>query len=159
MSRVLVAYFSASGVTEKVAEMLSEVIGADLFKIEPKVPYTDADLDWRNDSSRSSAEMKNLSFRPEIKEKYLDISNYDTVYIGYPVWWYVAPTVINTFLEGLDLSGKTVIPFATSGGSGIGKTEEYLLKSCKGARLLEGKRIERDITREELNAWVNSLNL
>lgn len=159
MSRILVAYFSASGVTERVAERLAEAAGAELFKIEPKVPYTDADLDWKNDGSRSSVEMKNPAFRPEIRENTLDMSRYDTIFVGYPVWWYVAPTVINTFLEDLDLSGKTVIPFATSGGSGIGKTEEYLSNSCKGARLLEGKRLKKDITGEEITDWVNSLNL
>lgn len=159
MSRILTAYFSASGVTEKVAERLAEVTGAELFKIEPKVPYTDADLNWQDKNSRSSVEMQDLSFRPEIKENTLDISKYDTIYIGYPVWWYVAPTVINTFLEQFDLSGKTVIPLATSGSSGIGDTKKYLSDSCKGANLLEGKRVDRNISKEELTEWVKSLNV
>lgn len=154
MSKILTAYFSASGVTEKVAERLAQAAGADIFKIEPKVPYTEADLDWRNKNSRSSIEMQNLSLRPEIKEIPLDISKYDTVFIGYPVWWYIAPTIINTFLESLDLKGKTVIPFATSGSSGIGNTEEYLSKSCNGAKLLEGKRFDKDVSKEELSDWV-----
>lgn len=157
MSKILTAYFSASGVTEKVSERLAQAAGADIFRIEPKIPYTEADLDWRNKNSRSSIEMQNLSFRPEIKENPLDISKYDTVFIGYPVWWYIAPTIINTFLESLDLKGKTVIPFATSGSSGIGNTEEYLSKSCNGARLLEGKRFDKDVSREELSEWVKSL--
>ena len=119
MSRKLVAYFSASGVTAKVAETLSEAIGADLYEIEPKVPYTKADLDWMDKKSRSSIEMNNPTSRPSIAGKRDNMDDYDTVFVGFPIWWYVAPTIINTFLESYDLTGETIIPFATSGGSGI----------------------------------------
>nr|MBQ4319438.1 NAD(P)H-dependent oxidoreductase [Clostridia bacterium] len=139
MSKKLVAYFSASGVTAKLAETLSEAVGADLYAIEPQVPYTAADLNWRDLNSRSSLEMKDLSSRPAIAGRVDNIDEYDTIFVGFPIWWYVAPTIINTFLESYDLTGKTVIPFATSGGSGMGKTNEKLKDSCPGAKLLEGK--------------------
>lgn len=139
MSRKLVAYFSASGVTAKVAEKLSEAIGADLYAIEPEVPYTKADLDWMDKKSRSTIEMNNPASRPAIAGKRDNMNDYDTVFVGFPIWWYVAPTIINTFLESYDLTGKTIIPFATSGGSDMGKTNEKLLPSCKGAKLLDGK--------------------
>lgn len=130
MSRKLVAYFSASGVTAKVAETLSDALGADLFEIVPKVRYMKADLDWRD-----------------------NVADYDTIYVGFPIWWYVAPTIINTFLESYDLVGKTIIPFATSGGSGMGKTNEKLIPSCAGAKLLEGKVFNANATRQELADW------
>ena len=135
MSRKLVAYFSASGVTAKVAETLAEAIGADIFEIEPKVPYTKADLDWTNRQSRSSIEMNDPASRPAIAGVRDNMADYDTLFVGFPIWWYVAPTIINTFLESYDLTGKTIIPFATSGGSGMGKTNEKLLPSCAGAKL------------------------
>lgn len=113
----LVAYFSASGVTEKTAERLAKAINADLFEIKPAVPYTEADLDWRDDKSRSTVEMKNPDFRPEIAKKLGNMSDYDEIFIGFPIWWYVAPTIIDTFVESYDFSGKTLVPFATSGGS------------------------------------------
>ena len=138
MSKKLVAYFSASGVTAKVAERLSESIGADLHEITPKVRYTDADLDWREKTSRSSIEMSNPASRPEIERIRDNMQDYDTIYLGFPIWWYIAPTIINTFLESYDLTGKTIVPFATSGGSGMGKTNELLLPSCPGAILTEG---------------------
>ena len=122
MSNKLVAYFSASGVTAKVAETLAEAIGADIFEIEPKVPYTEADLNWMNKNARSTIEMNDPASRPEIAAKRDNMADYDTIFVGFPIWWYVAPTIINTFLESYDLTGKTIIPFATSGGSGIGKT-------------------------------------
>ena len=115
MSRKLVAYFSASGVTAKVAEKLSEAIGADLYAIEPEVPYTKADLDWMDKKSRSTIEMNNPASRPAITGKRDNMNDYDTVFVGFPIWWYVAPTIINTFLESYDLTDKTIIPFATSG--------------------------------------------
>lgn len=148
----LVAYFSAEGTTKKAAEALAGEIGADLFEIEPAEAYTKADLDWTNPSSRSSTEMKNKSFRPEIIKKTLDLSAYDTVFVGFPIWWYVAPTVINTFGESYDFSGKTVVPFATSGGSGMGKTIEELIPSFKGATVVEGKVVNR-MTPSELKAF------
>lgn len=119
MSKKLVAYFSASGVTEKMAKTLAEVTGADLFEIQPAVPYTTADLDWMNKKSRSSVEMSNPDSRPEIGNKIPDMGQYDTVFVGFPIWWYVAPTIINTFLESYDFTGKKIATFATSGGSGL----------------------------------------
>ena len=159
MSRQLVAYFSASGMTAKVAERLSEAIGADLYEIEPQVAYTKADLDWMDKKSRSTIEMNDPASRPAISGQRDNMDTYDTVYVGFPIWWYVAPTIINTFLESYDFNGKTIIPFATSGGSGMGKTNEKLQSSCPGAKLLEGKVLPSNITIAELNAWVESLKL
>lgn len=157
MSRKLVAYFSASGVTAKVAEKLAEAIGADIFSIEPDIPYTTADLDWENKKSRSSIEMADPNSRPAIANKRGDMDKYDTIFVGFPIWWYVAPTIINTFLESYDLTGKTIIPFATSGGSGMGKTNEKLLPSCPGANLLTGKVFHPNVTYTELSQWANAL--
>lgn len=145
MSRKLVAYFSASGVTAKVAETLSEAIGADLYEIEPEVPYTKADLDWMDKQSRSALEMKDPTSRPAIKGKRDNMDDYDTIFVGFPIWWYVAPTIINTFLESYDLAGKTIIPFATSGSSGMGKTNEKLQPSCPNAKLIEGKIFKKSV--------------
>ena len=157
MSRKLVAYFSASGVTAKVAETLSDALGADLFEIVPKVRYTKADLDWRDKTSRSTIEMNDPSSRPEIEALRDNVTDYDTIYVGFPIWWYVAPTIINTFMESYDLASKTIIPFATSGGSGMGKTNEKLMPSCPGARLVEGKVFSANATRQELADWANQL--
>lgn len=159
MSRKLVAFFSASGVTAKVAEKLSDTIGADLFAIEPKVPYTKADLDWMDKKSRSTLEMKDPTSRPEIARVRDNMEEYDTVFVGFPIWWYVAPTIINTFLESYDLTGKTIIPFATSGGSGMGKTNEKLMPSCKGAKLLDGKVLKANAGTKELDDWVAGLSI
>ena len=159
MSRKLVAYFSASGVTAGVAQTLSETIGADLFAIEPEIPYTKADLNWMDKTSRSTLEMNDPESRPAIAKKRDNMEDYDTIFVGFPIWWYVAPTIINTFLESYDLIGKTIIPFATSGGSGIGKTNEKLLPSCKGAVLLEGKILKSNSSTMELMDWVNSLKI
>ena len=157
MSRKLVAYFSASGVTAKVAEKLSEAIGADLYAIEPEVPYTKADLDWMDKKSRSTIEMNNPASRPAIAGKRDNMNDYDTVFVGFPIWWYVAPTIINTFLESYDLTGKTIIPFATSGGSDMGKTTEKLLPSCKGAKLLNGKVFKASVSGADLAKWAEGL--
>lgn len=159
MSRKLVAFFSASGVTAKVAETLSETIGADLFAIEPKVPYTKADLDWMDKNSRSTLEMNDPASRPEIARVRDNMDEYDTVFVGFPIWWYVAPTIINTFLESYDMTGKTIIPFATSGGSGMGKTNEKLMPSCKGAKLLDGKVVKANVGPKELDDWVAGLRI
>lgn len=159
MSRKLVAYFSASGVTAKVAETLAEAIGADIFEIEPKVPYTKADLDWTNRQSRSSIEMNDPASRPAIAGVRDNMADYDTLLVGFPIWWYVAPTIINTFLESYDLTGKTIIPFATSGGSGMGKTNEKLLPSCAGAKLIEGKVFKSNVSKAEMNQWASGLSL
>ena len=157
MSRKLVAYFSASGVTAKVAEKLSEAIGADLYAIEPEVPYTKADLDWMDKKSRSTIEMNNPASRPAIAGKRDNMNDYDTVFVGFPIWWYVAPTIINTFLESYDLTGKPIIPFATSGGSDMGKTNEKLLPSCKGAKLLNGKVFKASVSGADLAKWAEGL--
>ena len=139
VSKVLVAYFSASGVTAKLAKRLAEAIGADLHEIQPEVPYTNADLDWMNKKSRSSVEMNDKSFRPAVANKVENMEQYSVIFTAFPIWWYVAPTIINTFLESYDLKGKTIIPFATSGGSNMGKTNEKLAPSCPDAKLLHGK--------------------
>ena len=159
MSKKLVVYFSASGVTAKVAETLAEAIGADIFEIEPKVPYTEADLNWMDKKARSTIEMSDPASRPEIAVKRDNMKDYDTIFVGFPIWWYVAPMIINTFLESYDLTGKTIIPFATSGGSGMGKTNEKLLPSCKGAKLLDGKVFRGSVSHKELAAWVAGLNI
>lgn len=157
MSKKLVAYFSASGVTEKLAKRLANVVGADIFKIKPEKPYTAADLDWTNKKSRSSVEMSDKSFRPAIAEKLDNIAEYDTIYVGFPIWWYVAPTIINTFLEQHELTGKTIIPFATSGTSLMGKTNSELAPSCRGAILKEGKRFDATADEAELKKWADSI--
>lgn len=159
MSKILVAYFSASGVTAKRAEMLAEAVGADLFEIKPEVPYTRADLDWTNKKSRSSIEMNDPKSRPAIAEKVSGMDNYDTILVGFPIWWYVAPTIINTFLESYDLSGKTIIPFATSGGSGMGKVNESLQPSCPGAKLLQGKMLNGRVSENELKKWLDGFHI
>ena len=159
MSRKLVAYFSATGVTAKVAETLAEAIGADIYEIEPAVPYSKADLDWTNQKSRSSIEMSDPASRPVITGKRDNMEDYDTVFVGFPIWWYVAPHIINTFLESYDLTGKTIVPFATSGGSDMGKTNEKLMPSCAGAKLIEGKVFNHSASHEELAAWVDGLQI
>lgn len=156
MAKVLVAYFSASGVTAGLAKKLSSVIGADLFEIKAEVPYTDADLDWTNKKSRSSVEMNDKAFRPAIANKVSDIEQYDTIFVAFPIWWYVAPTIINTFLEQYDLTGKTIVPVATSGGSGMGNTNKELANSCKGATLKDGKRFSAGVSESELKEWAES---
>ena len=159
MRKKLVAYFSATGTTAKVAKTLAKATGADIFEVVPKVAYTKADLDWTNKNSRSTVEMNNPSSRPEIEPKCDSMAEYDTIFVGFPIWWYVAPTIINTFLESYDLAEKTIIPFATSGGSGMGKTNENLAPSCTGAKLLEGKVFSSRVSEKELAAWVRGLGL
>lgn len=156
MSKFLVAYFSATGTTAKAARLLSEPLGADLFEIVPAQPYSKKDLNWLDRKSRSTLEMKDPSSRPEIAKLSDNIADYDIIFIGFPIWWYVAPTIINTFLEGLDLSGKTVIPFATSGGSGMGKTNERLAPSCPNSKLLEGKLLNR-ANEKKIAQWLSTL--
>lgn len=156
MSKILVAYFSASGETARLAKTLAGVIGGDLFEIRPQTAYTAADLDWNNAKSRSSVEMNDKSFRPAVSGKVEDMGQYDRVFVGFPIWWYVAPTIINTFLEQYDLTGKTVIPFATSGMSGMGQTNRELQGSCRGANLVEGKRFANGTEAAELKAWADT---
>ncbi len=156
--KILVAYFSAGGVTAKVAKTLAEATDADIYEIAPVKPYTNADLNWNDRNSRSSVEMSDKSSRPEIAGKVENMDEYDTVFVGFPIWWYVAPTIINTFLESYDLAGKSIIPFATSGGSGMGKTNAFLQPSCKGARLLEGKVLNNQ-SAQSIKAWAESLKI
>ena len=139
MSRKLVAYFSASGNTAALAEKLAKAAGADLYEIKPAVPYTREDLNWQNKQSRSSVEMSDHGSRPALADTMANAAAYDTVYIGFPVWWYIAPTIINSFLESYDFSGKKIILFATSGGSGFGKAVQNLTLSAPGAQIVEGK--------------------
>ena len=160
MGKALVTYFSASGVTAKAAEILSEAIGADLYEIRPEIPYTKADLDWMDEKSRSTIEMKNKAFRPAIADKDAKIEEYDTIFVGFPIWWYVAPTIINTFLESYDFTGKKVVIFATSGGSGFGKTmEELEVSVSSSAELIQGELMNGSQSFEKVNAWVKKLNL
>ena len=149
----LVAYFSASGTTKKLAEELASAIGADVYEIKPKVPYTRADLNWMDKKSRSTLEMKDPSSRPELADADARIAEYGTVFLGFPIWWYVAPTIINTFLESYDFTGKKIVLFATSGGSGFGHTREALLKSAKGATIVEGGLLNGRHSAAELKSW------
>ena len=153
MKKLLVAYFSASGVTAQAAETIAETIGADLYEIRPETPYTPADLDWMNRRSRSSVEMNDPASRPAIAEPAADIEQYDTSLVGFPVWWYVEPRIVDTFLESYDFSGKTMIPFATSGGSGIGKAEQSLKSHCPSAVWKPGKLLNH----ADIKAWAKSL--
>jgi len=150
--KALVAYFSAEGTTKRAAERLAAAVGADLYEIRPAVPYTRADLDWTDKNSRSTKEMKDPASRPEIAGRCENMDAYDTVYLGFPIWWYVAPTIIDTFLESYDFAGKTVIPFATSGGSGMGKTVEVLKKVCPAADWKKGGMVN-GLSEEALAAW------
>lgn len=153
MKKVLVAYFSASGVTAKLAQKLASAIGADLHEIRPETPYTDADLNWMDKKSRSSVEMNDKSFRPAIANKVENMDQYDVVFTAFPIWWYVAPTIINTFLEQYDLTGKKIVPVATSGGSGMGNTNKELAPSCKGATLEEEKKFPAGASGADLKKW------
>ena len=153
MSKTLVAYFSASGTTAKVAKKMAEAIGADLFEIKPETPYSGADLNWQNKNSRSSVEMNDRSSRPAIAVKAADMPQYDVVFVGFPVWWYREPSIIDTFMESYDFAGKTVIPFATSGGSGLGDSAANMQKLAKGAKVVNGKRFSGSASSEELKAW------
>lgn len=156
MSKRLVAYFSASGVTAKVAENLADAIGADIFEIQPEVPYTKADLNWMDKKARTTIEMSDPTSRPAIAAKRDNIDEYDTIFVGFPIWWYVAPTIVNTFLESYNLKGKTIIPFATSGGSGMGRTVDELRKLCPNANWKAGKMVN-GVSDKALADWANAL--
>ncbi len=158
MSKILVAYFSASGTTKRAASLLAKAAGADLFEIQPKTPYTAADLDWTNKKSRSSLEMNDPSSRPEIASRVENLSAYDAIFLGFPIWWYTAPTIIKTFLEAHDFSGKQIVLFATSGGSGLGKTESALRPCAPNAVWKSGKLIN-GASETALKIWVESLKL
>ena len=151
--KVLVAYFSASGVTARVADRLSKAIGADIFEIKPAQVYTSADLDWTNKKSRSSVEMDDRNSRPEIANKVENMSQYDVIFVGFPIWWYREPSIIDTFMESYDFSGKQVIPFATSGGSGMGDSGSIMQKLAPKAKVDSGKRFSSGVSEKDLKDW------
>lgn len=157
MGKRLVAYFSASGTTRKAAEMIAEAAGADLYEIVPKQPYSKADLNWMDKKSRSSIEMSNKKFRPEISDADVRVDQYEEILLGFPIWWYVAPTIINTFLESYDFTGKKIILFATSGGSGFGNTVSELKVSAPDAEIVEGK-VFGKATKQEIAEWVKGIS-
>ena len=150
MSEKLVAYFSATGTTKRAAEKLAAKTGADLYEIVPAQPYTSADLNWNDKSSRSSKEMNDLDCRPELGGEPLDLAGYDTVYLGFPVWWYVAPRIINSFIEANDLSGKNVVVWVTSGGSGLGRTVPELEQCAPGVNFIEGGRVSGEASIDKI---------
>ena len=158
MSKILVAYFSASGVTAKAAKKLADAANADIYEIRPAVPYTQADLNWMDKKSRSSVEMNDRSSRPELVDKNADIAGHEIILLGFPIWWYSAPTIINTFLESYDFSGKKIVLFATSGGSGLGKTAAELKKSVAAdVKITDGRMLNGNISENELKKWVETL--
>ena len=163
-NKTLVAYFSATGNTKKVAETIAEITGGTLFEIEPAHQYTEEDLDGWNESARGTRESKDRSTRPEVKNKVQDMAQYDTIYLGFPIWWYTCPTIVNTFLEQYDLTGKTIIPFATSGGSNFGNTEKDLKISAPDAIFKPGKVLFKtegalnDVDRNTVEQWLKSIN-
>ena len=156
MSKKLVAYFSASKVTEKVANMIAEAAGADIYEIKPEIPYTTAELKWMDKKARSTVEMSDKTIRPAIADQDANIEAYDEIVLGFPIWWYVAPTIINTFLESYDFSGKKIVLFATSGGSGFGNTVSELKPSAPGAEIVEGKVLNR-ANKQTIEEFVKSL--
>lgn len=155
MNKTLVAYFSASGTTARAAKALAQAAGADLFEIKPAQPYTPADLDWMNKKSRSSVEMNDGNARPVIADRVQNMADYDTVFIGFPIWWYTAPRIVNTFLESYDFTGKTVIPFATSGGSGVEKSADDLKKKYPNLNWKKGKLLGGRVTADTLRGWID----
>ena len=157
MGKKLVAYFSASGTTRKIAEMIAEATAADLYEIVPKQPYTKDDLNWMDKKSRTSVEMSDKKFRPEISNTDVQVDMYDEIILGFPIWWYVAPTIINTFLEKYDFSGKKIVLFATSGGSGFGNTVSELKPSAPDAEIVEGKVFNKAV-KQEIAEWVKSIS-
>lgn len=159
MSKKLVAYFSASGTTAAVAKTLAEAAGAGLYEIKPQVPYTRADLDWTNKKSHSSVEMDDKSSRPPLADRDAHVEDYDTIFLGFPIWWYTAPTIVNTFLESCDLTGKTIILFATSGSSPLGSSATKLQDLTGSATWLEGQRFSGGASRSTVESWVNGLGL
>lgn len=155
----LVAYFSATGTTAKAAKALANAVGGDLYEIKPAVPYTNADLNWMDKGSRSSVEMKDAHSRPALADTDAPVAGHDVIFLGFPVWWYVAPTILNTFLEAYDFTGKTIVLFATSGGSGLGKSAAGLRSSAPGAKIVDGKLLNGRLSEAELKAWVEGLKL
>ena len=154
MSKILISYFSASGVTKSVAERISSIVNGDLFEIEPVNKYTNADLDWTNKQSRSSIEMNDKSSRPEVKNKVDNVDDYDTVLIGFPVWWYTAPTIINTFIEENNLENKKVYVFVTSGGSGVDESLNDLKSTYPNINFVSGKRLSSNVSETDITSWI-----
>ena len=159
MAKVLVAYFSATGTTARVAKTLADAAGADLHEVAPARPYSSADLNWNDRASRSSVEMRDESCRPELAGDDVDLSGYDVIFVGFPVWWYVEPRIVDSFLEAHDFSGKTVVPFATSGGSGLGKAPERMQQLVPDATVRGGRRLSAGASAAELASWVRELGL
>ena len=157
MSKTLVAFFSASGTTKRVAEKLASATGSDLYEIKPAIPYTRADLNWQDKRSRSSLEMNDPSSRPELADKNADVAAYDRIFLGFPIWWYTAPAIVRSFLESYDFTGKTIVLFATSGGSGLGKTAKELSSSCPGAKIVNGQLLNGNPSENALKQWAESL--
>ncbi len=155
----LVAYFSASGTTAKAAKVLAKAADADPYEIKPAIPYTRADLNWMEKGSRSSVEMNDKHSRPALADTDAPVAGYDVIFLGFPIWWYTAPTIINTFLESYDFSGKTIVLFATSGGSGLGKSAAGLRPSAPGARIVDGRLLNGRLNADELKTWVSGLKL
>lgn len=155
----LVAYFSATGTTAKAAKALANAVGGELYEIKPAVPYTGADLNWMDKNSRSSVEMKDAHSRPALADTDAPVAGHDVIFLGFPVWWYVAPTILNTFLEAYDFTGKTIVLFATSGGSGLGKSAAGLRVSAPGAKIVDGRMLNGRLNEAELKAWAEGLNL
>ena len=155
MGKILVAYFSASGVTAGVAKRLAKVTHADLFEIRPQVPYTEEDLNWTDRESRSSVEMRDPDCRPALADALPNISEYDVVFVGFPVWWYREPSIVDTFISGCDLTGKTVVPFATSGGSEIGPSGDNIQALAPKATVRKGQRFDANVSEEDLSNWAN----
>jgi flavodoxin len=151
--KMLVAYFSATGTTARVAKQLAEGLGADLFEIRPEKPYSRQDLDWHDKKSRSSVEMNDPNSRPAIAAKVENMGQYDTVFVGFPIWWHRSPTIISTFLESYDFSGKKIVPFATSGGSGMGDSGANIAKLAPGAKVAPGKKFSVSASESELRNW------
>ena len=155
----LVAYFSATGTTARAARALAKAVDGALYEIRPAVPYTSADLNWMDKGSRSSLEMKDAHSRPALADTDAPVAGHDVIFLGFPVWWYVAPTLLNTFLEAYDFTGKTIVLFATSGGSGLGKSAAGLQPSAPGARILDGRMLNGRLNEAELKAWAEGLKL
>lgn len=159
MKKILIAYFSAGGATARLAKTIAGVVDGDLFEIKPQLPYAAADLDWTDSRSRSTVEMNDEDSRPAIAERVENMPQYDTVFVGFPIWWYQAPRIIETFLESYDFAGKTLIPFATSGGSGMGKTDSILKAVCPAAKWLPGKRMRSSESPSAVQRWIDELGI
>ena len=155
----LVAYFSATGTTAKAAKVLANAVGGELYEIKPAVPYTSADLNWMDKNARSSVEMKDAHSRPALADTDAPVAGHDVIFLGFPVWWYVAPTILNTFLEAYDFTGKTIVLFATSGGSGLGKAASGLRVSAPGAKIMDGRMLNGHLNEAELRTWAEGLKL